>query len=63
MAFAKSFDGQLRDELPNSEIFYAMKNDKTAIENGRHHDKGFILAHRQMIDRRYLKPHLTSTTR
>jgi putative transposase len=35
--YCESFNGKLRDELLNGEIFYTMKEAQIVIENSRHH--------------------------
>jgi hypothetical protein len=35
--YCKSFNGKLRDELLNGEIFYSLKEAKVLIEQWRHH--------------------------
>jgi putative transposase len=36
-SYCESFNGKLRDELLNGEIFYSLKEAKVVIGNWRHH--------------------------
>lgn len=36
--YCESFNGKLRNECPNQEIFYSLKEAKILVEQWRHHD-------------------------
>ena len=51
--YCESFNGKLRDELLNGEIFYTLKEAQIVIENWRRTTTRCVRTHRWDIDRRH----------
>ena len=61
--YCKSFNGKLRDECLNQEIFYSLKGRKSSSNNGAMNTTRSAHTHRSDIGRRRRKhPQATSST-